>query len=104
MKNVFRTLLVLSVVLGLVSISIAQTKPRMKKGTTTKRVVPLVPVGTDLKVRINDTLSSKDSRIGDRFGNCDRSEPLRRSESQWSHQLDTEVRKNQRPDEHESRL
>jgi hypothetical protein len=29
--------------------------------------VPLVPVGTDLKVRINDTLSSKDSRIGDRF-------------------------------------
>jgi hypothetical protein len=67
MKNVFRTLLVLSVVLGLVSISIAQTKPRMKKGTTTKRVVPLVPVGTDLKVRINDTLSSKDSRIGDRF-------------------------------------
>jgi len=67
MRNVFRTLLVLSVVLGLVSISIAQTKPRMKKGTTTKRVVPLVPVGTDLKVRINDTLSSKDSRIGDRF-------------------------------------
>ena len=67
MKNVFRTLLVLSVVLGLISISIAQTKPRMKKGTTTKRVVPLVPVGTDLKVRINDTLSSKDSRIGDRF-------------------------------------
>ena len=67
MKNVFRTLLVLGVVLGLVSISIAQTKPRMKKGTTTKRVVPLVPVGTDLKVRINDTLSSKDSRIGDRF-------------------------------------
>ncbi|HJT66230.1 MAG TPA: hypothetical protein VJ749_07240 [Pyrinomonadaceae bacterium] len=26
-----------------------------------------MPVGTDLKVRINDTLSSKDSRIGDRF-------------------------------------
>ena len=67
MKNVFRTLLVLSIVLGLVSISLAQTKPRMKKGTTTRRVVPLVPVGTDLKVRINDTLSSKDSRIGDRF-------------------------------------
>lgn len=41
----------------------AQTKKR----TTTKRVVPLVPVGTDLKIRINDTLSSKDSRVGDRF-------------------------------------
>ena len=32
-----------------------------------KRVVPLVTVGTDLKIRINDTLSSKDSRVGDRF-------------------------------------
>jgi hypothetical protein len=45
----------------------AQTKPTAKKRTTTKRVVPLIPVGTDLKVRINDTLSSKESRIGDRF-------------------------------------
>jgi hypothetical protein len=26
-----------------------------------------VPVGTDLKVRLNDTLSSKESRVGDRF-------------------------------------
>jgi hypothetical protein len=69
MRNVFRTLLVLSVVLGLVSISLAQTKPTIKRRTTTttRRVVPLVPVGTDLKIRINDTLSSKDSRIGDRF-------------------------------------
>ena len=40
----------------------AQTKKR-----TTTRVVPLVPVGTDLKIRINDTLSSKGSRVGDRF-------------------------------------
>lgn len=41
----------------------AQTKRR----TTTRRVVPLVPVGTDLKIRINDTLSTKNSRVGDRF-------------------------------------
>jgi hypothetical protein len=27
----------------------------------------LVPIGTDLKVRLNDTLSSKASRVGDRF-------------------------------------
>ena len=67
MKNVFRTMLVLSLVLGLVSISLAQTKPRIIRRTPVRRVVPLVPVGTDLKVRINDTLSSKDSRIGDRF-------------------------------------
>ena len=33
----------------------------------TKRKAPLVPVGTDLKIRINETLSSKKSRIGDRF-------------------------------------
>src|SRR5262249_4792194 len=33
----------------------------------TRRVVALVPVGTDLKVRLNDTLSSKDSRVGDKF-------------------------------------
>jgi hypothetical protein len=47
----------------------AQTKkPALKKRTpATRRAVVLVPVGTDLKVRINDTLSSKDSRIGDRF-------------------------------------
>src|SRR6476661_9274893 len=71
MRNIFRnrlrTLLVLSLVLGLAPVAFAQTKPAMKKRTTTRRVVPLVPVGTDLKVRINDTLSSKDSRIGDRF-------------------------------------
>lgn len=60
---------VLIVVVALLSSSLAsaQTKPRMKKRTTTRRAVPLVPVGTDLKVRVNDTLSSKESRIGDRF-------------------------------------
>lgn len=67
MRKVFRILLVLSLVLGLAASGLAQTKPTVKKRTTTKRVVPLVPVGTDLKVRINDTLSSKDSRVGDRF-------------------------------------
>jgi len=46
----------------------AQTKPRLKRRTPTRRVAaPLVPVGTDLKVRINETLSSKDSRINDQF-------------------------------------
>ena len=67
MRNIFRTLLVMSLVLGLAPFALAQTKPGMKRRTPAKRVAPLVPVGTDLKVRINDTLSSKDSRIGDRF-------------------------------------
>ena len=67
MRNIFRTLLVLGLVFGLAPFALAQTKPSIKRRTPVKRVVPLVPVGTDLKVRINDTFSSKDSRIGDRF-------------------------------------
>jgi len=69
--NPLRAVLIFSLILGLASFSLAQTKPTLRRRpparTTARRVVPLVPVGTDLKVRINDTLSSKDSRIGDRF-------------------------------------
>lgn len=44
------------------------TKPQLRRGTRrTTTVRPLVPVGTNLKVRLEDTLSSKDSRAGDRF-------------------------------------
>jgi hypothetical protein len=64
-------LMILCVIVALFSSAVwvgAQTKPTAKRRTTTtRRVAPLVPVGTDLKVRINDTLSSKNSRIGDRF-------------------------------------
>lgn len=67
LRNKLRTVLLLTLVLGLSTTGLAQTKPTAKKRTTTKRVVPLIPVGTDLKVRINDTLSSKESRVGDRF-------------------------------------
>src|SRR5215212_128187 len=68
LRNRWRTLLVLTLVLGLTPVAFAQTKPAMKRRTTTRRaVVALVPAGTDLKVRINDSLSTKDSRIGDRF-------------------------------------
>src|SRR5438876_11693604 len=51
-------------------------KPRLRRsvvrrttpvGRTTPPVGPLVPVGTNLKIRIEETLSSKDSRVGDRF-------------------------------------
>jgi len=65
--NKLRTLLILGLVLGLAPVALAQTKPGLKRRTTTRRAVPLVPVGTDLKVRLNDTLSTTDSRIGDRF-------------------------------------
>jgi hypothetical protein len=45
-----------------------RTKPRLRRGVRRTTVVkPLVPVGTNLKIRLEDTLSSKDSRVGDRF-------------------------------------
>lgn len=69
LDNRLRTLLVLTLILGLAPVALAQTKPALRRRTPrpVARVVPLVPAGTDLKVRINETLSSKDSRIGDRF-------------------------------------
>jgi hypothetical protein len=70
MKSVYSKFLFLAlamiVAMPLV-VSAQTTKPRLRRTTTARRVVPLVPVGTDLKVRINDTLSSKDSRAGDKF-------------------------------------
>ena len=67
LRNRLRVLMVLTLVLGLAPVAFAQTKPAVKRRTMTRRAAPLVPVGTDIKIRINDTLSSKDSRIGDRF-------------------------------------
>src|ERR1700750_3186529 len=72
MKHLFhnrlRTLLILTLILGLAPLALAKSRGGLKNRTPPpRRAVPLVPVGTDLKVRINDTLSSKDSRIGDRF-------------------------------------
>lgn len=43
------------------------TKPGLKKPAPRKPVVPIVPVGTNLKIRLNETLSSKESRAGDKF-------------------------------------
>ena len=60
-------LMTISALIGSASLASAQTKPTAKRRTTTRRAAPLVPIGTNLKVRLNDTLSSKDSRVGDRF-------------------------------------
>ena len=71
MKSVYSRFLFfsLAVLIAMPLIVSAQTtKPRLRHTTpTTRRVAPLVPAGTDLKVRLNDTLSSKDSRVGDKF-------------------------------------
>lgn len=40
-------------------------KPSTRRRAAPKK--PLVPVGTNLKVRLEDTLSSKESRVGDKF-------------------------------------
>jgi hypothetical protein len=66
--RVIMGLLVVSALLGLPVLANAQTKPRLRRPVRrVGRVVTLVPVGTSLKVRLNETLSSKESRAGDRF-------------------------------------
>ena len=46
----------------------AQTsKPALKKPAPRKPATSIVPIGTNLKIRLNESLSSKESRIGDRF-------------------------------------
>ena len=64
MRKISPILMVLLAIIALVSTSPVASAQTKKKTTTPTR---LVPVGTNLKVRINDTLSSKDSRVGDRF-------------------------------------
>lgn len=66
-RRLFRatTILVIAtfVLSTLPSVTDAQTR-RARRRTAT---VTLVPAGTELRVRLNDTLSSKDSRAGDKF-------------------------------------
>jgi hypothetical protein len=65
-----RTVLAILLTLLLVpTIANAQRRrrPALRRPAPAPVVAPLVPVGTNLKVRLNDTLSSKDSRVGDRF-------------------------------------
>jgi len=58
-----RSKLTLAVLLILVAASLQLAGQRRRKN----QVVSLVPVGTDLKVRLNKTLSSDSSNIGDQF-------------------------------------
>lgn|SRR5215813_7939027 len=61
-------LLIAALCLALPLDAMGQTRrPVRRTARRTTTVAPLVPAGTDLKVRINETLSSKDSRVGDRF-------------------------------------
>src|SRR6266446_7548520 len=64
-------LIALLVVLAFpVLVNAQRTKPRLRRAAprSTTTVAPvLVPVGANLKIRLNDALSSKESRAGDKF-------------------------------------
>jgi hypothetical protein len=65
-----KLLMVLTILIALPVMAGAQTKrkPGLRKAPPKPAVVaPLVPIATNLKVRLNDTLSSKESRAGDKF-------------------------------------
>jgi hypothetical protein len=65
-KRFFLALVTVAMLLSSVVIAAGQTKPGLKKSTR-KAPARLVPIGTNLKIRLDDTLSSKDSRVGDTF-------------------------------------
>ena len=71
MTNVAKRVLIATLTAALFTIPVlvnAQTaKPRLRRGVRRAVAAPLVPIGTNLKIRLEDTLSSKDSRVGDRF-------------------------------------
>jgi hypothetical protein len=68
LRKLETVLLGLGILLSLSITSQAQnTKPRLRRPVRRTTTPPLVPVGTNLKVRLNDTLSSKTSRVGDKF-------------------------------------
>lgn len=64
-------LVALALLLAIPSIGLSQTRrrPRLRRAAPrpVARALMVVPVGTNLKVRLNETLSSKESRVGDTF-------------------------------------
>lgn len=68
MRNITTRFLLAALTTALLTTPIVvsgQTKPTTRKKSTA--VKPLVPVGTNMKIRLEDTLSSKKSSVGDRF-------------------------------------
>jgi outer membrane lipoprotein SlyB len=59
-----RAAVLISTALVLIAITTANAKTIQARRSAPR---PLVPAGTQLRVRLNDTISSKDSRVGDRF-------------------------------------
>ena len=65
-KSINNTILMLAAVLALTTLPTVNADAQTR---TTRRVAPrpIVAAGTQMRVRLNDTLSSKESRVGDRF-------------------------------------
>ena len=61
------SLIVVMALLALPIVTSAQRKPRLRRPAPRVIAPVLVAVGTNLKVRLNETLSSKESRAGDKF-------------------------------------
>ena len=70
-SNRMLMLAALALLLAVPSIGLSQTRrrPRLRKAAPrpVARALVVVPIGTNLKVRLNETLSSKESRVGDSF-------------------------------------
>jgi hypothetical protein len=72
-SGITKRLISLMVIMAMFTLALAvdaqtRRKPRLRRTVRRATVVaPLVAVGTNLKVRLEDSLSSKDSRVGDRF-------------------------------------
>lgn len=67
-RNQVKIALIALAILVAPSIAAAQRRRPALRRPAPRVVAPvLVPVGTNLKVRMNDTLSSKESRTGDKF-------------------------------------
>jgi hypothetical protein len=70
-RNLLLALLNVGILVAFSPVVEAQTsntnKPQLKRPVPRKPTVVVVPVGTNLKVRLNDTLSSKNARVGDKF-------------------------------------
>jgi hypothetical protein len=69
-KSRLLLLVALALLIGMPVMGLAQTsrrRPRLRRAAPRVVAVPVVPIGTSLKVRLNETLSSKESRVGDSF-------------------------------------
>jgi hypothetical protein len=67
-KHQIKILIVLSILIALPGLAGAQRrKPRLRRPAPRPTAPLLVPVGTNLKIRLDDTLSSRESRTGDKF-------------------------------------